>query len=361
MAKTQPAAVALVGKVDTGVGEGSAMARHLAKRRKSLRNRYYQGPVTDHFDGVRFFHPGLPSSDKSLLEIFKWKLFGKAVPWPKIVPGRMGVRPALRVEDLQITHIGHASYLIQGGGINILVDPVWAARASPVKWSGPHRHNPPSVAFEDLPPIHAVLITHNHYDHLDTDAVRRLWEVHRPRTFAPLGNDAIIHADAPEIEVQTGDWWTVFSVSENIRVTIVPSYHWSSRGLGDRRMALWGGFVLETPAGLIYCAGDTAYRDGAIFKEIGKRFGPSLVAVLPIGAYAPRWFMQTQHANPQEAVQIAQDCGATNVLGVHWGTFALTDEPFHEPADQLQAAAQAKALEGIHFEALRPGDTWMNA
>ena len=123
-------------------------------------------------------------------------------------------------------------------------------------------------------------------------------------------------------------------------------------------MALWGGFILETPAGVIYCAGDTAYRDGAIFPEIRKRFGPPLVAILPIGAYAPRWFMQTQHADPEEAVRIALDCGAKHVLGVHWGTFDLTDEPVNEPADRLAEAVAVKGLEAVNFRAFAPGDVW---
>lgn len=323
-----------------------------------MHNRYYQGPLTDHFDGVRFFHPGLPYSDKSLLDILKWKVKGKKVPWPKIVPAQVGVHPPERSAGLQITHIGHASYLLQTGGQNLLIDPVWAERASPLRWAGPRRHNPPAIAFEDLPPIDAVLITHNHYDHLDTAVIRRLWDAHHPHIFAPLGNDTIIRASTPEIEVQTGDWWEAFSLTEGVRLTIVPSYHWSSRTLGDYRMALWGGFILEAAAGVTYCAGDTAYRDGAIFQEIAKRFGPPAVAILPIGAYAPRWFMQTQHADPQEAVQIAQDCGAKQVLGVHWDTFALTDEPFDEPASHLKIAVEAKRLDEIRFKAVRPGDTW---
>lgn len=326
-----------------------------------LRNPYYQGPITDHFDGTRFFLPSLPSSDKSLLDVLKWKIPGKRaekVPWPKKVPAQNGVRPADRVAGLQITHIGHSSYLVQTSDLNILVDPVWAERASPLKWIGPRRRNPPAVAFEDLPPINAVLITHNHYDHLDTSTVRLLWKTHHSRIFAPFGNDAIIRASAPEIEVQTGDWWDAFPLAESIRLTIVPAYHWSSRGLRDRRMALWGGFILETPAGAVYCAGDTGYRDGAIFHEIGRRFGPPVVAMVPIGAYEPRWFMKTQHANPEEAVQIARDVGAQQALGIHWGTFAMTDEPYGEPAERFESAVQEKGLDAGRFKAMRPGDTW---
>jgi L-ascorbate metabolism protein UlaG (beta-lactamase superfamily) len=322
-----------------------------------VRNRYYQGPITDHFDGTHFFHPGLPVSDKSLLDVLKWKILGKRVPWPKQVPAKVGVRPAERVAGLQITHIGHASYLVQTGNQNILVDPVWADRASPLNWAGPRRHNPPAVTIEDLPSIDAVLVTHNHYDHLDISTLGRLWESHRPRVISPLGNDAVIRAAVPGVNMNTGDWWQAFELTEAVRLTIVPSYHWSSRRLGDNRMALWGGFILETMSGVVYCAGDTAYRDGAIFLEIGKRFGPPIVAILPIGAYAPRWFMQTQHADPQEAIRIARDCGAKNVLGVHWGTFALTDEPFNEPADQFCADVLVDGF--LHcIRAVLPGDTW---
>ena len=328
-----------------------------------MANRYYQGPASDHFDGQRFFHPGLPSSDKNLLDILRWRLLEKRTPWPKSIPTRSGLRPSAQVEGLRIVAIGHASLLIQVAGSNILLDPVWAERVSPFRRVGPFRHNPPAVAFHDLPPIHSVLVTHNHYDHMDLPTIRQIWNAHRPVILSPLGNDSVIHAAAPEVEVQTGDWWDSFLLPHGIRATIVPAYHWSSRGLGDRRMALWGGFVLETPAGVIYCAGDTAYRDGTIFHEIRERFGPPAVAILPIGAYAPRWFMQTQHADPEEAVQIAQECGAQQLLGIHWNTFALTDEPHTEPEERLNAAARtaaarAKAGPSTSILALRPGDTW---
>ena len=321
-------------------------------------NPYYQGPASDHFDGERFFNPGLPPSDKSLLEIVKWKLLEKRDPWPDVVPARAGIRPEQHVDGLRITHIGHASYLMQTGGHNILVDPVFGKRASPFQWAGPKRHNPPAIAVQDLPPIHIVLITHNHFDHLDMEAIGSIWQQHRPRIFSPLGNDAVVRKSLPDVHVQTGDWWSEFEMANDLRLTMVPSYHWSRRGTGDIRMALWGGFVISSAAGVIYCAGDTAYGDGVIFRDIGTRFKPPVVAMLPIGAYAPRWFMQTQHTDPNEAVQIALDCRAKQVLGIHWGTFALTDEPFDEPPKLLAAAVQERGLEAARFQALRPGDVW---
>ncbi len=320
-----------------------------------MRNRYYQGPVTDHFDGTRFFMPGLPPADKSLLQVLQWKMLGQRRAWPRVVAARSGIIPARSIAGLQITHIGHASYLIQVAGVNVLVDPVWADRASPLKFAGPRRHNPPAVELEALPPIHALLLTHNHYDHFDLQTIVAIWKRHQPRIVTPLGNDAILRAVDPAMVVQAGDWWDCFAIAESIRVTIVPAYHWSSRRVGDFRMALWGGFVLETPAGVVYCAGDTAYRDGRIFKQIGKRFDRPEVAMLPIGAYDPRWFMQTQHANPEEALQIGQDCGAKQLLGVHWGTFALTDEPFDEPGRLFSDACERSGLRG---RPMLPGDSW---
>ena len=191
-----------------------------------MRNRYYQGPRSAHFDGVRFFHPGLGPSDKSLLDVLKWKIAGKRSPWPKLVPAQTGLRPKERVSGLEITHVGHASYLVQTGKQNILVDPVWAERASPLQWAGPRRANPPAIAFEHLPPIDVVLVTHNHYDHMDLQSIQRLWETHHPRIITPLGNDTIIHATNSSIDVTSGDWWQTFSLSEAIELTIVPAYHW---------------------------------------------------------------------------------------------------------------------------------------
>lgn len=321
-------------------------------------NRYYSGPVTDHFNGKQFYHPGLPSTDKSVLDILRWRLSGQHSRWPDVVPARSGLRPDECVDGLRITHIGHASLLVQVAECNILVDPVWSERASPFRWAGPRRHNPPAVAIDDLPPVDAVLVTHSHYDHMDTLTLGRLWQRHRPLMIAPLGNDAVIRKDVPDAKVQTGDWWDSFAISDPVRATIVPAYHWSARNLGDRRLALWGGFVLETPAGLVYCAGDTGYQDGKIFAQIRERLGAQLVAVLPIGAYEPRWFMSTQHVDPVETIRIATEMRAQYLLGVHWGTFALTDEPWDEPATLLRDAIEQQKPERLTALAMRAGDTW---
>ena len=319
---------------------------------------YYTGPITDHFNGKQFYHAGLPPTDKSLFDLLRWQLFGKRSPWPKKVPARTGLKPDRSVDRLRITCIGHASLLIQASGINILVDPVWSDRVSPFKALGPRRRNPPAVALADLPPIHTVLVTHNHYDHMDTATLAAIYAQHKPLILSPLGNDSVIHKDAPHIPVQTGDWWQTFPLSSDVRATIVPAYHWSARKLGDRRQALWCGFVLDTPSGRLYCAGDTAYQDGKIFSEIRNRCGSPLVAILPIGAYAPRWFMSTQHTDPAEAVQIAIDLGAQHLLGIHWGTFPLTDEPWDEPPALLQSTLQQHSVPHLTARPFQAGDSW---
>ncbi len=323
-----------------------------------MSNRYYLGPRSDHFDGTRFFNPGVPPSDKSLLDVLRWRLGGHRARWPKTVPARFGLKPEKAVSGLQVTCIGHASLLLQVAGVNLLIDPVWSERASPFPGLGPRRRNAPAVAMSDLPPIHAILVSHNHYDHMDLATLKALWERDHPCMLAPLGNYTIIRTAGQEIDVKAGDWWESFTLSGEISATIVPSYHWSSRGLRDRRMALWGGFYLDTPRGSIYLAGDTACREAAIFREIKARCGSPLLAALPIGAYAPRWFMNTQHADPGEAIRIAQDCGAQYVLGIHSNTFPLTDEPHDDPAKRFHAAAAEVRSTGMRAQAFTAGDTW---
>jgi L-ascorbate metabolism protein UlaG (beta-lactamase superfamily) len=322
------------------------------------RNRYYQGPVSDHFDGVRFFNPGRPSTDRSIRQLLRWQFEGGRSRWPATVPNREQVKPEPRVEGLRVVVIGHATALIQQGGYNFLIDPVWSTRASPFTWAGPRRVNAPGVAFDDLPPIHAVLVSHNHYDHLDLMTLKRLWNAHRPRIISPLGNDAVLKRAVPSSAIECADWGESFRIGDAVDVTLVPAHHWSARAPGDRRMALWCGFVIRSKDKLSYCAGDTGYGDGQIFRDIPERYGSPDVAILPIGAYEPRWFMRDQHTNPDEAVRIMLDCGARHALGVHWGTFPLANESRTAPPEALLAALQHHEIPAERFIAAEPGDVW---
>jgi L-ascorbate metabolism protein UlaG (beta-lactamase superfamily) len=264
-------------------------------------------------------------------------------------------KPELRVDGLSLTMIGHASVLLQAAGFNILVDPVWTERASPVAWTGPKRVAQPGIAFEDLPPIDAVLVTHNHYDHMDVGTLRRIHAAHQPKVVTALGNDVIIRSVVSGAEPVALDWGDTHELAARVTVTAVPAHHWSARRAGDRRMALWCGFVVRTPDHLLYNVGDTGYGDGAIFREVRTRYGAPDVAIVPIGAYEPRWFMRDQHVNPDEAVRIMLECGAEQALGVHWGTFQLTNEARDAPRLALARALLTRGIKPGRFLAMKPG------
>jgi L-ascorbate metabolism protein UlaG (beta-lactamase superfamily) len=318
------------------------------------RNRYYDGPPSDHFDGTRFFNPGQASTDRGLSDMLRWKLGGRAAKWPASVP-IVPAKPEGRVDGLRITMVGHASLLIQAAGCNILTDPVWSKRASPFRRVGPKRVTAPGIAFDDLPPIDVVLLSHGHYDHLDVATLQRLHAVHDPLMVMPLGNDAIVRAAVPDARCVTGDWWDQLGISDGITTTVTPAYHWSNRWPSDTRMMLWGGHYLETPAGAIWFVGDTGYGDGRIFGEVRARLGAPDVALIPIGAYAPRWFMAAQHVNPAEAVRIFCDVGADRALGIHCGTFQLTDEAREAPVGEMAVALQGAGVAPDRFVAAEAG------
>lgn len=317
-------------------------------------NPYHCGPPSDHFDGLRFFNPDHVATDRSLRDLLRWRLSGKAAEWPRSVSGRQTV-PDAQVAGLRATIVGHASVLIQAGGLNVLTDPVWSDRASPVSFLGPRRVWAPGIAFEALPRIDAVLLSHNHYDHMDMATLRRLHVEHRPIMMTTLGNDAILRRAIPEVRVVAGDWWDRIDIGKGGEVTIVPAYHWSARTGRDRRMALWSGFVLSTPGGSAYFAGDTGYGDGRIFREMRHRVGRPDLALIPIGSYAPRWFMSAQHTDPDEAVQILEHLEAARGVGIHWGVFQLTDERRQEPPELLLEALARRGIAEDLFPAGEPG------
>jgi L-ascorbate metabolism protein UlaG (beta-lactamase superfamily) len=326
-------------------------------------SRYYHGPVSDHFDGERFFDPhGVPLRGRGGL--LRWMADrtwrGTRAKWPAWAPSPYADRPPPRIETAiwRVSYVGHASLLIQTAGLNMLLDPVWSERASPFRRVGPKRVNDPGIAFADLPPIDVVLVSHAHYDHLDVATLSRLAATHRPRIVTPLGNDTIMRNHDPAIAVEARDWGDRVDLDGGIAVTLVPTRHWSARNLSDRNMSLWASFIIEAPAGRIYFVADSSYGDGQHFRDARERHGPFKLAILPIGAYEPRWFMRDQHMNPAEAVQAFVDCGAELALGHHYGTFQLTDEAIDAPPIALAAALTAAGIPPERFRALQPGQIW---
>jgi L-ascorbate metabolism protein UlaG (beta-lactamase superfamily) len=248
-------------------------------------NRYYSGLPSDHFDGLRFFNPHHPDTDRDFRDLLRWRLKERAAKWPRSVAVRQAI-PERHVTGLQATIVGHASVLIQAGGLNVLTDPVWSEKARPLPFAGPRRVSAPGIAFEALPQIDAVLLSHNHYDHMDLATLRRLNTKYHPLMVASLGNDAILRRAIQGVRVVAGDWWDRIDIGKGGVVTILPAYHWSSRTGRDRRMALWSGFMLSTNGGRVYFAGDTGDGDGRIFRAVRERIGRPDLALIPIGAYA---------------------------------------------------------------------------
>ena len=324
-------------------------------------SRYYQGPASDHFDGERFFDPH-GSPPRSGRDLLRWRFQRRAAgaKWPAWAPSPYADRPPARVDGviLRVSYVGHASFLIQTAGRSILLDPVWSKRASPFRLVGPKRVNDPGIAFADLPPIDTVLVSHGHYDHLDVVTLSRLAAAHRPRVITPLGNDAIMRNHDRTIAAEGHDWHDRVDLGDGLVVTAVPTHHWSARTLSDRNMSLWASFVIETPAGRVYFVADSGYGEGRHFRDARVRHGPFRLAILPIGAYEPRWFMRNQHMNPAEAVQAFVDCGAEFALGHHFGTFQLTDEAIDAPVIALGEALQARGIPPERFGTLRPGQVW---
>ena len=325
------------------------------------RMKTYSGQASDHFDGERFFDPdGVPP--KSLGDILRWQ-FGRGrqrAAWPDWAPSPFSDRPPPRVDGgkVRFAFVGHASWLIQTAGLNILVDPVWSTRVSPFSFAGPRRHNDPGIDFAALPQIDVVLVSHGHYDHLDMTTLSRLAKTFAPRVITPLGNDVTMREANSAIKAQAFDWHDRVELGNNIAVTLVPTRHWSARGLFDRNKTLWASFVLETPSGKLYIVCDSGYGDGKHFRRVAAAHGPLKLAILPIGAYEPRWFMRDQHMNPEDAVKALADCGAEQALAHHHGTFQLTDEAIDAPANALGEALDAAKLPREKFAVLKPGEVW---
>jgi L-ascorbate metabolism protein UlaG (beta-lactamase superfamily) len=321
--------------------------------------RYYEGPISDHFDGKYFFDPH-GSPPKRVSELLRWWFANGRAEWPASRPSAFSDRPPPRVNGAswRISFVGHATVLIQTAGINILLDPIWSERCSPITFVGPKRVNAPGIPFDALPPIDVVLVSHCHYDHLDIPTLSRLAAAHRPRVITPLGNDTIMHAHDPAIRAEAFDWGHRVVLGNGVAVTLAPMRHWSARTMLDRNKALWAAFVIETPGGRIYVVADAGYGDGHHFRMARERHGPFRLAVLPIGTYEPRWFMRDQHMNPEDSVRAFIDSGAEFALAHHFGTFPLGNEAIDAPEQALKEALAGANIAPERFRALRPGEVW---
>ena len=317
----------------------------------------FQGPASDHFDGERFFNPWGRSTN-SFGRFLSWQFNREKAVWPEWVDNPPAEPTADRIggSALRASFVNHATVLLQTRDLNILTDPVWSKRVSPLSFIGPSRVRDPGIAFADLPKIDVVTVSHNHYDHMDLPTLAKLMARDDPLIIVPLNNAHLIKSAAPDARIAEVDWYDKVAIQPGIELRSVPAQHWSSRRGFDRNQSLWSAFVLETKDGPIYIAGDTGL--GPHFEPEQQRYGGFRLALLPIGAYEPRWFMQYQHMNPDDAVQAHALLKTDASLAVHFGTFQLTDEGIDAPVQDLTTALQAHGTATERFRALTPGQGW---
>ncbi|MBN1773317.1 MAG: MBL fold metallo-hydrolase [Deltaproteobacteria bacterium] len=316
----------------------------------------YEGPTRAPFVDGRFYNQ-VPSARHSIGDLLRFFTQREQPEWQDVTDAVPGPPPPERVGEggLRVTFVGHSTVLLQLDGLNLLADPIWSDRAGPVEWAGQRRHRPPGLRFEDLPPIDAVLVSHNHYDHLDVATLQRLQDEHHPVFYTGLGNAAFLRREGVW-DVLELDWWDEVRLARGVRLTFVPAQHFSGRGLCDQGATLWGGFVVEGPAGVVYFAGDTGL--GPHFTQIRERFGAPRLAVLPIGSFQPRWFMSVVHMGPDDAVEAHRRLDAQATVAIHFGTFGLADDGQEEPVELLgEALAEAGVSSGT-FRVLAEGEGW---
>lgn len=294
-----------------------------------------------HFDGKRFFNPNARQVP-GFLDALRWKLTSRPERSPRFISDVEQSVPPSRVEGdgLRVILVNHSTVLMQQRGSNILTDPIWSERTSPLSWIGPRRRRKPGVSWEDLPHVDAVLISHNHYDHLDLPTLRRLADRGDSTFIVPRGVARLLRSEniGPVHEI---DWGESFSLP-SLAIHCVPALHFSSRGIFDRNMSLWCGYMIECQERLVYFAGDTGF--GQHFGQIRERFGSPHVALLPIGAYEPRWFMSPVHMAPDEAVRAHEILSAKTSIAIHHGTFQLADEGIDTAERQLLACAPPESF-----------------
>lgn len=294
-------------------------------------NAYPSSTSTPPFNHGRYANPDFK---KSWLDLVQYAWQRQPGEWHRNLALPPGPPPPRQVlgSALRVTVVNHATVLIQSGGINVLTDPIWSERASPVQWAGPRRFVPPGLRFEDLPPIHAVLISHNHYDHLDLPTLKRLNAAFQPLFVVGEREGDTLRAAGITHIAELG-WGTQLGLPGGYAVSGLAAKHWTGRGALDRNQSLWLSYVLHAPGGPIYFAGDSGY--GPQFSEAQQQFGPMRLALLPIGAYKPRWLTDFQHMSPCQAVQAHADLAARHSVAIHYGTFELADDGQTEPVTEL--------------------------
>jgi L-ascorbate metabolism protein UlaG (beta-lactamase superfamily) len=289
-------------------------------------------PISDHYDGKKFFNP-TENQLHTVWELIKWRVTAKDNQWPDQIANKVYPVPVLSSANRAIaTFVGHSTFLLQLKELNVLTDPMFSERASPVKFIGPKRIRAPGLKLEELPKIDVVIISHNHYDHLDLESLKVLDGKYHPLFLVPLGNEKILK-EAGIQNVHEMDWWEEHIIREH-KFTFTPAQHWSGRGLFDKCETLWGSFFIQSPTFKTYFAGDTGLATH--FANIRLRLGAPDLSLLPIGGYEPQYFMKINHMTPEEAFIAHQDLNSTFSIGMHFGTFPFTDEPVQDPVERLK-------------------------
>ncbi len=320
----------------------------------------YKGKVSDHFDGKRFFNNVKYKQDLPPFAFFKWRFNRTPGTWPKHIDLDEQPAPLKHVYEnkLRVTLVGHATFLIQTGGYNILTDPVWSDKIGFLGF-GPRRVIEPAIKFSDLPKIDIVLISHNHYDHLDIPTLKELNAKFSPIILAPLGVvNSVIKKALGKCNCYEMDWWQKEVFSENFKIGFVPAYHWSKRKIFDTNASLWGGYVIESKAGNTYFAGDTGIGDREAFSQIKEFYKDIKLALLPIGAYLPSWFMARNHISPKEAIEIFEILDADYAAPMHYNTFELADDSYNQALDELESELHLKEISRKKFVTLTFGKPW---
>lgn len=289
-------------------------------------------------------------------DFLRWILNREKSEWPSFVEAKPGVICIVRQvnEGIRITFVNHSTFLIQVNGLNILTDPVWSERVGAFSFVGPRRVCPPGIDFKILPPIDVVLVSHNHYDHMDLPTLKMLEKKFHPLFITGLGNQSFLEGKGI-VPVEELDWWEEVKVKQGISICFVPARHFSGRFLWDMNETLWGGFVIRTSDGAIYFAGDTGF--GNFLEEIAGRFSDVRVALLPIGAYKPKWFMSSVHMSPEDAVRAHLVLKPEISIAMHFGTFKLADDGYNEPVEELKKALQSFNVSSGEFIVPLPGET----